>query len=199
MILEVFPSGPLETNAYILADKSEAVVIDPAVESFVTIRDFLRGKNLKAKEIWLTHSHWDHIGDASLFELPVVVHAADKGNLEKPGSDQVPCWVAIAPVPAARFLKDQEELKVGDAVFRVIHTPGHTPGGVCFYCADKGLLISGDTLFKGTYGRVDLPTGNPADMKRSLATLQLLPRETQVFPGHGPATTIGLEAGLEID
>lgn len=202
MIIQTFPSGPFETNAYIAAcpTSRQAVIIDPAAGSFSSIANYISKHSLKPIAIWLTHSHWDHIVDTAAvkakYGVPVFIHALDTGNLENPGSDRLPCWVVIEGVVPDGNFAEGDHLKVGDLDFQVIHTPGHTPGGVCFYCPSEKVLISGDTLFKGSIGNLSFPTARPDLMWPSLDKLARLPPDTRVFPGHGPATTIQAESWL---
>lgn len=203
MTLAVFPSGPFETNAYVLScpDTKSAAIIDPAPESSEKIISYIEKNHLKAEKILLTHSHWDHIADvtplAAHFGIDVLIHQLDAPNLETPGADLLPCWIDIAGVKPDQFLQEGEDLQLGSLILRVIHTPGHTPGGVCFYLPKEKLLISGDTLFKGTIGNLSFPTANAQLMWQSLKKLAKLPAETKVFPGHGPSTTIAAENWLE--
>lgn len=155
---------------------------------------------VKPDKILLTHSHWDHIADvASLkkrFPIPVFIHPADAPNLQKPGSDGLPLFLRCEGVIPDMLIKDQQEIHVGNLRLTVIHTPGHSPGGVCFYESTAGILIAGDTLFQGSIGNLSLPTANPDSMWDSLDKLAVLPPATQVYPGHGPSTTIGAESWL---
>ncbi len=157
--------------------------------------------NYQPQKILLTHSHWDHIADAALlkahYQIPVLIHPDDAGNLERPGSDRLPCRLNIPGVSPDGWLEEGAEIPVGALTFKVIHTPGHTPGGVCLYCAAHRLLLSGDTLFKGSMGTLALPTAQPQLMWNSLKKLARLPPDTKAFPGHGPSTTIGAESWLD--
>jgi hydroxyacylglutathione hydrolase len=202
MLIHTFPSGPFETNAYVVAcpRTKEAAIIDPAPGSFDAITHFVDSQQLTPKILLLTHSHWDHIANAAAiqekYRLPVYIHALDVKNLESPGSDGLPCWVSIKGIKPSNLINEGEIISVGDLNFTVIHTPGHTPGGVCFYCPEEKILFSGDTLFKGTIGNLSFPTARPKLMWPSLAKLALLPPETKVYPGHGDPTTIGHETWL---
>jgi len=202
MIISTFPSGPFQTNAYIAACPLTriAAVIDPAPGSFKLLSNFLSKNELRLERILLTHSHWDHIADAhsmkTAYEVPVCLHPLDSPNLERPGADGLPFRLLIQGVTPDQFFHDGETFKVGQLEFLVITTPGHTPGGICFYCKEENVLFSGDTLFKGSMGNVSFPGSNPEDMWNSLQKLSLLPPETKVFPGHGPTTTIGSENWL---
>lgn len=203
MFYSVFPSGPFETNAYILYchETKDAVFIDPAPSSFASLEKFIENNHLKPKAIWITHSHWDHIADTAIlkkrYSIPVFIHAEDAGNLQDPGSDRLPCWIDIEPVNPEHFFKDGDILTVGHLTAHVIHTPGHTPGGVSFYLPKEKLLFSGDTLFAGTIGNISFPTARPPLMWKSLAILAKLPSDTLVLPGHGSSTTIGQEKWLD--
>lgn len=200
-MLVVFTAGPVDTNGYVLSDSGEAVIVDPAPGSFGVIEKYVAENGLKVKAVWLTHSHWDHFGDAYLCKkkwgVPVGVHALDARNLEEPGSDGVPRLISVEPVVPSLLWQGGEQLKVGELKVEVIHTPGHSPGGVCFYVPAEKILLSGDTLFQGTIGNISFSTGRPALMWQSLANLAKLPPDTKVFPGHGLSTTIGKEKWLE--
>ncbi len=202
MSIAIFPSGPFETNAYVVncPDTNEAVIIDAPPDSCEKITEYISRNNLIPKLLIFTHSHWDHIADASKlikkFPLQTVIHPLDAQNLENPGSDRLPCWISIEGVNPTRFIDEGDQIRCGNLLFDVIHTPGHTPGGVCFYLPTHHLLFSGDTLFKGTIGNLSFPTAQPHLMWQSLPKLGRLPKETRVFPGHGESTTIGNEPWL---
>lgn len=202
MIIFALPSGPFDTNAYVVAcpKTHEAMIIDPAPKSAGAVEKLITEKELKPTKIVLTHSHWDHIADVSAlkeaYHIPVYIHADDAPNLEKPGTDKLPCWITIPGVIADQFIKENDFIPVGQLNFQVIETPGHTPGGICLYCPETKTLISGDTLFKGSIGNLSFPTARPEQMWPSLDKLAKLPPDTMVYPGHGPATTIGAESWL---
>lgn len=198
-----FPTGPHATNMYIICckDTPDAVIVDPGVGSFEIVLETVRQHSLKLVAIWLTHSHWDHIVDAAKIKrelsLPIYVHEEDKGNLEQPGSDGVPMAVpTIEGTTPDHLIKDGDLLTVGKFSFKVIHTPGHTPGGVCFYCEKEKTLFSGDTFYRGLIGSLSLPTSQAERMWQSLDKIATLPPDTVVFPGHGPSTTIKDEPWL---
>jgi hydroxyacylglutathione hydrolase len=199
IILEVFPSGPFETNAILLGcSKTKlAAVIDTPLDSLDLVLERAKELSLQITMVLFTHSHWDHIADAAAFKeklgVPLYIHESDAGNLENPGSDKLPLFFTIKGVKPDGFIKDGDELALGEIKMRVIHTPGHTPGGVCFYLEKEGVLLSGDTLFKGTIGNLSFPTARPKLMWESLKKLSALPGKTRVFPGHGEDTTIEAE------
>lgn len=202
MLIKSFPSGPLSTNCYIVAcpNTRQAAIIDPAPDSVKSLIPFCTEHKIQPIAILLTHSHWDHIADVSAvkekYNIPVYIHAEDAGNLIAPGSDGLQCWVDISSVQPDGFFKEGDIFPIGDLRFQVIHTPGHSPGGVCFYLPQNKVLMAGDTLFKGSIGTLSLPTARPRLMWESLKKLSLLPPDTIVYPGHGPHTTIGNESWL---
>lgn len=199
MIVEVLPSGPADTNAYLIAcpQTKRAVVIDVPFESTEWILKRAQELSLTIEMILLTHSHWDHTGEAALLKeklgVPLYVHREDAGNVEKPGSDKLPLFFPVQGVKPDGYLTDGQVLTVGNLRIEVIHTPGHTPGGVCFYFPTEKVLVSGDTLFRGTIGNLSFATGRPHLMWDSLKKLASLPADTKVYPGHGEPTTIGAE------
>lgn len=196
-IVQCLPSGPLQTNTYLLVSEQMAVLLDPAIGCKEQVISMCDQKKWTLQAIWITHSHWDHVaGIQSILEhkqVPVCVHVLDAENLERPGSDGVPTWLKIPAVHPDRLLKNKDILSVGSSVWEVLHTPGHSPGSCCFFDATDGLLFSGDTLFVGTCGNVSFPTSSPQLMADSLERLLLLPPKTTVYPGHGPETTVGKE------
>ena len=189
--------GPVSTNVHILADSRsrEAIAIDTATPSLAWIADELAARDWTLKLIVSTHGHWDHIGDnAAVAEhtgAEIAVHRLDRVRL----TDPQPLWAPFDIVPSipAVELAEGGVVRFGDIRLRVLHTPGHTEGSVCLLAEDDGLLFSGDTLFAGGWGRVDLPGGDPAAMAESLVRLSSLEDAVSVFPGHGSTTTIGRE------
>jgi glyoxylase-like metal-dependent hydrolase (beta-lactamase superfamily II) len=189
--------GPIATNVHVLADPrtKEAIAIDTATPCLAWIADELTARGWTLKLIVSTHGHWDHIGDnaavADHTGAVIAVHPLDRERLTNPQ----PIWAPfeIPPSVPAVDLAEGGEIRFGDIRLTVLHTPGHTEGSVCLLAPDDGILYSGDTLFAGGWGRVDLPGGDPARMAESLARLATLEDAISVLPGHGPATTIGRE------
>jgi glyoxylase-like metal-dependent hydrolase (beta-lactamase superfamily II) len=189
--------GPAATNVHVLADprSREAIAIDTAIPSLAWIRDELAARSWTLKLIVSTHGHWDHIGDnaavAAETGAEIAVHPLDRDRLEHPH----PLWAPfeIPPSVPAVELAEGGEIRFGEIRLRVLHTPGHTEGSVCLLSADDGLLFSGDTLFAGAWGRVDLPGGSAEAMAASIARLAELENQLAVLPGHGPSTTIRRE------
>jgi len=189
--------GPIATNVHVLADPRtrEAIAIDTATPCLAWIVDELATREWTLKLIVSTHGHWDHIGDnaavADHTGAAIAVHPLDRDRLTNPQ----PIWAPfeIPPSVPAVELAEGGEIRFGEIRLTVLHTPGHTEGSVCLLAPDNGVLYSGDTLFAGGWGRVDLPGGDPAQMAESIARLVTLDDPIRVLPGHGPATTIGRE------
>lgn len=202
MIIITLPTEPLATNAYLVAcpDTMESAIIDPGWKLLPDLEKALSTKKLSLKQIFLTHSHWDHIGSAAeikeKFKVPISMHSLDAKNLIEPGSDRLPCFIPMKGTQPDFFIDEESLIKIGNLEFKIIHTPGHTPGGICLYCENKKILFSGDTLFKGSIGNISFPTSNAEAMWDSLKKLEKLPKETVVYPGHGDPTTIGSESWL---
>ena len=189
--------GPVQTNVHLLADARtrEVIAIDTAIPSLAWISDELAERGWTLKLIVTTHGHWDHFGEnAAVAEhtgAPIAVHALDAYRLTEPQ----PLWAPfeIPPCVPAVDLAEGGEIRFGEIRLTVLHTPGHTEGSVCLWAEDEGLLFSGDTLFAGGWGRVDLPGASPELMVESLTRLSTFEDRLAVFPGHGAATTIGRE------
>jgi glyoxylase-like metal-dependent hydrolase (beta-lactamase superfamily II) len=189
--------GPAGTNVHVLADPRtrQAIAIDTAIPSLAWIRDELAARSWTLKLIVSTHGHWDHIGDnaavAAETGAEIAVHPLDRDRLVNPQ----PLWAPfeIPPSVPAVELAEGGEIRFGEIRLRILHTPGHTEGSVCLLSADDGLLFSGDTLFAGAWGRVDLAGGSAEAMAASIARLAELEDHLAVLPGHGPSTSIGRE------
>lgn len=201
----VLTLGELETNCYLVWDdtNNDAVIIDPAASGDFIVEEVL-ARQLQPTAIWLTHGHFDHVLGllevATAFNTPIWMHADDTFLLAK-AADSAHHWLGITPdpvPPATNFWQDQDQLWVGDHRFTVLHTPGHTPGSVGLFSAENELLVSGDTLFKGSIGRTDFAYSDKNSMKKSLSSLLQLPLSTLVLPGHGEGTTIRNEQNLNL-
>ena len=203
MILEVLPVGPLQCNCVILGDEvtKEAIVVDPGDE-IAKILAILKKHQLQCKLIVHTHTHIDHAGGTAILQkatgAKVALHEKDLFLFENLNMQAQ--FLGFPEIPdrtdVDHYLKDGETLSFGHLRGEILHTPGHTPGSLCLHLPDseKPLLLSGDTLFKGSIGRTDLWGGSYDDIMTSLhKKLIVLPEETLVLPGHGPATTIGQE------
>jgi len=194
--------GPLETNCWIVGDDAggPAVVIDPADDPDAVLRAV---GTRSVAGIVLTHGHFDHLGAvAELLDrtgAELAMHGSDAGNITTAVGTGAALFGFDVSAPApTRLLADGEVLDAGEVEFRVLHTPGHTPGGICLFARDSNELahlFSGDTLFAGSVGRTDFPGGDAHALARSIAdVLAPLPPSTAVHPGHGPDTTIERES-----
>lgn len=194
MNIEVFEAGPLGANNYLLTDGNEAVLVDCS-EVKKEILQALEGKKLKY--ILLTHGHFDHVlgvnGMREKTGAKVLVYKDDIARMEESANIMQTFGVQGVETPTAdEYLTDGEIIKFGNTEIKVLHTPGHTEGCVC-YLVD-GKLFSGDTLFRDSVGRTDLPGGNFKKLSDSVKNnLFNLDENTVVYPGHGPETTIGYE------
>jgi hydroxyacylglutathione hydrolase len=198
MILKVFVSGPLANNVILLSSEKmkKAAVVDPASGSFKKIMAYIQEQGLQLESIFITHSHWDHIGDVAKLKeetgAKVFVHKLDSPSLKVPESDFLP----IRGVEADKNYADGDKIQVGEIEIEIIHTPGHSPGSICLYIPKEKTLISGDTLFAGSMGKISFSSSRPDLMWDSLKKLSQLPKDTIVYPGHGATTTIGKESWL---
>ena len=202
MQIQTITAGPLATNAYLLVgSKGYALIIDPTFDTADIFLKEIRERQLCPLAILLTHSHFDHIVDVAYLKkslkIPVYIHEKDAKNLKHPGSDGLFVEWSIDPCEPDVLWKGGEEVELEEFKFKVIHTPGHSFGSCCFYFERENVLISGDTLFKGTMGTLSLPTGEPKKMWESLNTLSKLDPNLKVYPGHGGPTTIGREAWMK--
>jgi len=198
-MLERLVVGPLKTNCYILISSGEAVVIDPGWEGE---RILSRIGDVMLKAIVLTHGHFDHVTAADMLRrekrAKILIHKGDlyllKSLRYQLSRFKIEGDVEVEP---DEFLDDGDELRLGNSSMTVIHTPGHTPGSICLLW--EGRLFSGDTLFRGAFGRTDLLGGSYEDLTMSIRKLLDLPDETLVLPGHGDETTIGAEREMMIE
>ena len=197
MILKRLVVGPFGSNCYIVGSESgkEGMIIDPGDEAGV-ILEKVKDSGLEIKSIVLTHGHIDHIG--ALKEVKkatgaeVAIHADEADSLQEQPLSTLLGLSYPTPPPADRSLQDGDSIEIGDLHFSALHTPGHSPGGICLL--GQGVVFSGDTLFNYGIGRTDLPGGNYNQLMNSIHTrLMTLPDDTTVYPGHGPETTIGAE------
>ena len=190
MHIKTLTVGPIETNCYVVSDEEtqECAVIDPGDESG-TILDYLESNNLKCRCILLTHAHFDHVGAVSelMAETGAALYMSEQDNGVPIGSGNE-CFLAPE---GTKFYKDGDTVAVSSLSFRVLATPGHTPGCVCLICGDA--IFSGDTLFRDSCGRTDFVSSNTDDMLSSLRRIAELPGDYEVFPGHMSATTLERE------
>jgi hydroxyacylglutathione hydrolase len=188
-----FIVGPLGTNCYLVFERPsmKGVLIDPG-EADSAVKEAISSEGVTVDWVINTHGHADHIKGNAYFSYPVAIHSLDEGCLSDPARNlSFQTW-PVEEVKAGRLLSDGDIISAGGLSFEVLHTPGHTPGGICLKCGE--MLFSGDTLFFEGVGRTDLPGGDYNALVKSIEEkLFSLPDLTQVFPGHGVRTTIGHE------
>jgi len=200
MIHVILPVGLLQCNCSVFGEEQthEAIVIDPGDE-IDKITEVLNRHQLKVTAIVITHAHIDHIAGAhklrALTGAPVYLNQRDKELLD--ALDVQARWLGVATPDRTQIdsaASDGTVLRLGEAEFEVLHTPGHTQGSLCLWIPQQNKLIAGDTLFRDSVGRTDLPGGNSRQLLSSFKTrLFDLPDDAIVIPGHGPNTTIGRE------
>lgn len=202
MNLHVLPAGPIQTNAYLLTapERGEAVLIDAPEGVWVQVAEILHTEKCRLTELWFTHGHWDHMqGGAEIVRATfarVSAHADDRVLIETPevmkkfmGED-----LGLEPVKVDRWVRQGDQLAALGTVAEVRHVPGHCPGSVLFYFAAMKVAFVGDAIFQRSVGRTDLPGGSFALLEKSIREqIYTLPNDTTVYPGHGPATTVGAE------
>ena len=186
--IDILTLGLYQVNCYIVrnADSHQCVIIDPGYEP-ETIADFLEEKGLIPQAILLTHGHFDHVGGVRALvseyaDLPVYLCKEDLA---------MPPQMTAGPLYCTDSYGEGSEFTVAGIQWKVIHTPGHTPGSVCLFAED--CIFSGDTLFCGSCGRTDLPCGSSRDMQTSMSRLAKISGDFRVFPGHGDSTTLAQE------
>ena len=189
----------LNANTYVIYDENNnAIVIDPSVDND-SISGFLDRHKLTPKAVLLTHGHFDHMRGVNIlleeFDSPLYIGFFDEDRLTDSYKNLSGLFSneEVVISKKAITISDNETISLLSEPIKVIETPFHTKGSVCYYLKDSGLLFSGDTLFKGSIGRDDLPGAEPSKKKSSLAKLMTLPDNTKVFPGHGGSSTIGDE------
>jgi glyoxylase-like metal-dependent hydrolase (beta-lactamase superfamily II) len=203
IILKNFIFNELEVNAFVLHDESGAcLIVDPGCKSPVqqqTLVKYITGNNLRPEGIVLTHGHFDHVAGVAFakneYSCPVLMHRDDLFLVKDAAQHASLFGIKMENPPAPdRYLEDGDHIKLGSSHISILHVPGHSPGSICLYMASDSLLICGDVLFSGSIGRTDLFGGNYDQLIRGIREkLMTLPRETEVWPGHGTSTTIGAE------
>lgn len=199
--VHTFAPGPYQTNCYVLSLPGSGAcwIIDAGFEPNHLIRH-VRTEGLKPEALLLTHAHVDHIAGvpavrAAFPGIPVHLHEGEKDWLSDPELNlSIFTGEPVSMPEPDMLLHDSDTLSLGGLAFRVLHTPGHSPGGVAFWCESQAVAFVGDSLFAGSVGRTDFPGSSFETLGRSIRTrLYTLPDATRIFPGHGPATTIAHE------
>ncbi len=192
-MIEKFTTGSFFTNSYIISnEKNECVIVDPGL-SYKNVANYIKGK-YEPKAILITHGHVDHIDGISYF-LDLPIYICDKELDQFYDTFESLYDMVGRSNPYNEGMLDIRKVKEDDIInlighsFKVIETPGHTNGSICFLM-DENILFSGDTLFNGSIGRTDFPNGDFSKMKKSLDKLKKLPKDTIVYPGHNEETTI---------
>lgn len=198
-----FTLGPIHTNCYAVIDTSShsLYAIDAPLGSYEVYKQICQEKQVHVKELFLTHSHWDHFADAALitehYRLKAWIHNKDLQNLLKPGCDAIALPPGLNIPSCTQFqLYPEKNLRLDAQVINVLHTPGHSPGSICLYYEHLGYLFSGDLVMHETFGNISFPHSECFKMKESLKRIAKLPSNTVIFPGHGPRTTVGQEPWL---
>lgn len=201
VLIEAFALGPFETNCYLVREEGEdgCLIVDAGFDPGEMIRR-VRQLDLSPRALLLTHAHADHIGGVAELrgewpDLPILIHEAEREFLLNPHANlSAGMGVPVTAPAATGLLTEGEDVTLGPGRFHVLHTPGHSPGGITLYEPEAGAALVGDALFNGSIGRTDFPHSDFETLARSIREkLYALPDETVVHPGHGPATTIGEE------
>jgi len=193
MNIERIAVGPLQTNCYVVYNsKKEAFIVDPGDEAD-KIKRFIRDEKLQVSFIINTHSHIDHIKADYELGFPVYVHKLDALAVEDPDQNISSAFLgSFHPCKPKKILQDKDIIKLGDFNIEILHTPGHTPGGICIKL--DNLVFTGDTLFCDGIGRTDLPNGSYDAIMSSIRNkLLCLDDSVKIYPGHGKSSTIGRE------
>ena len=202
MIIHTFILGAYETNCYCLRDNESAqdcLIIDAGLDADKLINS-LEEKNMNPIALILTHGHIDHIAGLNAMrekfpEMKVYIHELDANMLDEPKSNlSLMAGISYVTEPADFTLEDNQVIELAGVKLQVLHTPGHTPGGISLYSKEQGVVFVGDALFADSVGRTDFPSGSMNQLVDGIKEkLLTLPEETKVYPGHGPDTTIGHE------
>ncbi len=200
MELQTIPVGPFQVNCYLYWDPQthDGVIVDPGFDDAILI-SAIEATEMNLRAILLTHGHGDHIAAVDAlrnhFSAPLYVGAGDEALLARP-SEEVAALLGqkINPIKPDHIMQGEQVVKFGSVMMRVLATPGHTRGGVCFLDEKENQLFTGDTLFWGSIGRTDLAGGSMPTLLNSIKTQILsLPDAIRCYPGHGPETTVGAE------
>ena len=200
MKIMAFECGPVATMGYVFYndETKDAVIIDAPPGSATVILPAMEERRLRVVNIVITHGHWDHVGEvarmSSALKVPVLIHPEDAGQLRAPETFGFPMPAGIVGMEPDGLLQHAQRLAYQGFALDVLHVPGHSRGHVCLYEPERHILFAGDVLFFDSIGRTDLPGGSYDTLLENIhRKLLSLPDDTLVYPGHGPATTIGRE------
>lgn len=194
MIIKRIAVGLLATNCYVISNKAKAFIIDPGGDAAV-IKEYIKQNKLSVEFIINTHNHADHIMADSELGYPVYIHELDAPALQDTKKNQSRFLLGeVHSCEPEKLLRDNDSIHFDDITIKVLHTPGHTPGGICLQI--DTVVFTGDTLFKDGVGRTDLPGGSQRDLLTSITSKLLCLDDTvRIYPGHGEESTIGRERG----
>jgi hydroxyacylglutathione hydrolase len=192
--------GIAETNCYLIVDETtgKAVLFDAPNDTTALLLEEAKSRGWDLIGLWLTHGHFDHVADHAVVteKFPaskVLMHKLDEPKLATPPGRAFGVPLEIPARKPDEYIQDGQELKIGNLVCRVIHTPGHSPGHVMFHFPDQRILIGGDLIIMNSVGRTDFPDSDVAQLQESIRTVMKLPAETQLLPGHGPPSRLSEE------
>lgn len=195
-----FENKDTTSNSYLVNLEGYSYIVDPGSKNMENLINYVKDNNINIKSIILTHGHFDHIvGLPSILKewnVDIYISELDEEFLHNPSLNLI-SWYDMEQSEIDEALKNINIIKLNDGdildIFKIILTPGHTRGGICLYSKKHKKIITGDTIFKNSYGRFDLPTGNSRDLRDSINKILKLPSDTEIFPGHGDITTVGEE------
>lgn len=202
MIVLSKTGGVAMTNCYLVADEAtkQAVLFDAPDHTVASLLDEAGRRGLNVIGLWLTHGHFDHFADHTLVkqrfpEAKILLHHLDEAKAQHPEVQTRLFGLSfvIAPVKPDAYVQDNQALRIGSLEVRVLHTPGHSPGHVCYHFPSEGLLVGGDLIIGGSVGRTDLPDSNHGQLESSIRRVMQLPPATRLLGGHGPASTLAEE------
>lgn len=196
MEIKTFVNGIYRANNYLIINGSEAVLIDASDDDYYSVDRFIDERGLSLSAVLFTHGHFDHIGLGKHYiekGVPTYIHKNDSDMTHTPSNLGYIAKFQVPSFHSTGTLEGGEVLKLAGLEIEVLHTPGHSPGCVCYIVKNEGVIFSGDTLFYRTVGRTDLPASNPAAIKTSIKKLFALEGDYEVFPGHDRATMMSAE------
>ncbi|MGD9711590.1 MAG: MBL fold metallo-hydrolase [Thermomicrobiales bacterium] len=203
LTVHTFSAGPIETNAYLVLDDatSTALIVDAPFDSAETIIEAATRTGATVSLLYITHAHWDHVGDAAALQkrldVPLLAHRLSEPGISSPESLPFDVPIPVPPARIDRYVDEGDTVELGETIFTVMHLPGHEPGHTALYSEPDRVFLGGDVLFPNGHGRIDIPGASEKDMAASMHRLSILPPDVTVYPGHGLPTTIGAEAWLQ--